>query len=239
MNLRLLRWIGVLLALLTIRLSAQEKSSVPVLDWLFVDTAPIALAQDLPTHPKEAKWWNNGFAAVSFVVNEQGDVEDLRVLEAYDPAYASAAITAVTKWKFHPGIKDDHPVKTRLQASFMFAPDSKPRLLVSLASYGPYTGAIATGKDVKPVALRFQAEPYYPPALRQQGISGRVVLKFVVTETGEVAGVRLVSAVHPLLAVSAANALLRWRFIPATKHGHPVAVELAVPFDFNLTEGKK
>lgn len=233
-------WAGVVFAATAAVLPAQEESKSPVLDWLYVDAGPVALTQDLPVYPtKQVKRGADGVATVSFVVNEQGNVEQVSVPEATDAAFAEAAATAVAQWRFTPAKQGGQTVSTRLQAPFIFESGRKPRLLISLASYGSYTGEIVRSQDASLPEPEFQARPVYPADLRSKGVGGEVVLNFVVTENGEIANVKLVSASHPALAVAASNALLRWKFKPGVRHGRPVAVAYRVPFVFSVNDDAK
>lgn len=231
---------GVVLAVAAARLSAQEETKSPVLDWLYVDAGPAVVSADLPEYPaKQVKRGAHGQATVAFVVNEQGNTEQLSVPETTDPAFSEAAMSAVAKWKFTPAKLHGQIVSTRLQAPFIFDSNKTVRLLISLASYGPYTGEIVREQDATSPEPRFQARPAYPAELRSQGTAGQAVLKLVVTETGDVANVKLVSASNQAFAVSASNALLRWKFKPARRNGLPVAVALQVPFEFSITDDAK
>ena len=56
--------------------------------------------------------------------------------------------------------------------------------------------------------------PYYPPELLEQKSSGKVVMDVDVTEIGDVAGVRLVSAEPDIFGTLATGAVRDWRFAP-------------------------
>lgn len=226
------------LALASSVFAADAPAPAPtVLHWLQVDSGPVAVASELPAQPSHgAKWGNASFATVEFVVNEQGTTEAISVPDASEPTFAQAATDAVAKWVFRPGMKAGQMVRTRLQVRFVVA-DRKVHLDVPLTALGSYTGTVVRGPEVVPPKPVFQARPDYPPELRRAGTAGRAVLRFVITEKGEVANVKLVSTTHPAFAVAATNALVRWRYTPAQLDGRDVAVEFAVPFNFDLNDG--
>ncbi len=77
---------------------------------------------------------------------------------------------------------------------------------------------------------------HYPEAAREQGIEGRVIVSFVVDETGRVRDARVVRGVHEALDQAVLQALQEVRFKPAQKDGLPVAVRMALPVVFQLGE---
>jgi protein TonB len=72
---------------------------------------------------------------------------------------------------------------------------------------------------------RFAAvlQPPYPSAMARLEIEGRVVIRVLIGTDGRVKAVEPVSATDPAFhEATAAQALRRWRFKPATKDGVPV-----------------
>ena len=73
----------------------------------------------------------------------------------------------------------------------------------------------------------------YPDAARNAGIQGKVVLKVVVGETGEVKDVTIVSG-DPVLAQAAAEAVQQWKYKPYMLDGAPIEMETQVSINFDL-----
>jgi len=87
------------------------------------------------------------------------------------------------------------------------------------------------------VAALNNPKPPYPLAARRHGAEGRVVLRAQVLEDGRCAEVRIVrSSGHALLDESALSTVRRWRFVPATRAGTPVAASVDVPISFRLDQ---
>jgi periplasmic protein TonB len=87
------------------------------------------------------------------------------------------------------------------------------------------------------VAALNNPKPPYPLVARRQGAEGRVVLRAQVLEDGRCAEVRIVlSSGHTLLDESALSTVRRWRFVPATRAGTPVAASVDVPISFRLDQ---
>jgi TonB family protein len=93
----------------------------------------------------------------------------------------------------------------------------------------------ASAVDKVPEPLR-KYEPVYPDKARELGISGKVVVKFVVESDGRVSRPSILEA-HPqgVFEQNALDAILRWRFKPGSVRGIPVATSVILPFQFQLT----
>jgi RNA polymerase sigma factor (sigma-70 family) len=83
----------------------------------------------------------------------------------------------------------------------------------------------------RPVA---QVSPLYPWDLR--GIPGEAMVSFVITASGEVADVQPEDANHPAFAISAMDAVARWKFSPGQLAGAPVNVRVVQPMRFVWNE---
>jgi protein TonB len=78
--------------------------------------------------------------------------------------------------------------------------------------------------------------PRYPNPLRESGVAGRVVARFVVDTLGraEMDGVSIVEASHTLFSEAVKNVLGQYRFTPGTVGGRKVRTMVQVPFTFTL-----
>jgi protein TonB len=87
---------------------------------------------------------------------------------------------------------------------------------------------------VKPT-VKTQAPPAYPDALREKGVEATVVLRVLVTETGQVSDVKVLRpASEPAFNEAALAAVRRWTFSPCMKKGQAVACWYAVGVPFQL-----
>jgi TonB family protein len=75
---------------------------------------------------------------------------------------------------------------------------------------------------------------HYPATARAAGAEGRVVVTFVVGETGGVEEAEVTAGVHPALDREALAAVQRARFVPAHRAGRPLRVRMALPVTFQL-----
>jgi len=81
----------------------------------------------------------------------------------------------------------------------------------------------------------------YPDEAREKQLQGRVVVKMLVSETGDVQQVDVISG-DPILAKAAVEAAKKWKFKPFIRHGKPAEVSAKWPFDFafsgNVSDAK-
>jgi TonB family protein len=81
---------------------------------------------------------------------------------------------------------------------------------------------------------RYQQRPQYPQAMRQAGISGEVVVDFVVDANGEVKNAQAVRSSRVEFEAAAVEAVSAWKFNPGQKGGNAVNTHLQVPIVFTL-----
>ncbi|MGH9440809.1 MAG: energy transducer TonB, partial [Thermoanaerobaculia bacterium] len=90
------------------------------------------------------------------------------------------------------------------------------------------------GGDVKAPILKERVEPVYPEAARKARMQGVVILEAIITAEGNVADVKVLKSINPLLDSAAERAVSRWAYKPATLNGRAVSVYLTVTVNFQL-----
>jgi len=88
------------------------------------------------------------------------------------------------------------------------------------------TGPLRIGGDVLAPSIESRVDPIYPPAARNARLQGEVVLEIVVRKDGTVdaSSIKVVKGMGMGLTQAAQDAVKKWRFKPATRHGLPVDV---------------
>ncbi len=76
--------------------------------------------------------------------------------------------------------------------------------------------------------------PIYPFELRKTGVTGTVVVEFIVDASGRVTEARAISSPHPDLSKAAVAAILQAEYKPGIRKGKPVATRMQVPLTFDL-----
>jgi protein TonB len=87
---------------------------------------------------------------------------------------------------------------------------------------------VAQGLRVKMVP------PKYPKKARKKGIQGTVLLHVMISKTGDVTTVELVSG-DPLLASAAIDAVKQWKYKPFLLNGQAVEVDTQIQVNFTLS----
>lgn len=127
----------------------------------------------------------------------------------------------------------DIPVDSN-DATTIFAPEPTPP--------GDFTDTGDVVAPPKPVvvepridARRGLSEPFYPPQVIREGGEGTVMLSIYILADGRVGEVKLDrSSGHAKLDESAMREAKRWRFVPGTSDGKPMAMWKQVPVTFRL-----
>jgi protein TonB len=75
----------------------------------------------------------------------------------------------------------------------------------------------------------------YPPEAKQQGISGKVIVKALISKTGSVLEVETVKSISGL-DEAAIEAVKKAKFKPGKFEGKPVEVWIRIPINFELSK---
>ncbi|MGZ4822447.1 MAG: energy transducer TonB [Terriglobales bacterium] len=78
-----------------------------------------------------------------------------------------------------------------------------------------------------------QLRPAYPPMAISAHVQGAVVLSALISRTGEIENLQVLSG-HPLLVAAAVEAVKHWRYRPCLLNGDPVEVETQITVNFSL-----
>ena len=79
----------------------------------------------------------------------------------------------------------------------------------------------------------------YPAVARENGIEGRVILKFIVEKEGSLSDSTVIHSVHPMVdreALRLVGQMPKWN--PGKRAGIPVRVRYCLPIKFKLGESK-
>jgi periplasmic protein TonB len=99
----------------------------------------------------------------------------------------------------------------------------------------PAQTRIRQGGAVTAASLVNRVQPNYPPLARQTRISGTVRLHAIISKTGNVESLEVMSG-HPLLVQAALDAVRQWKYRPTTLNGEPVEVDTTIDVIFSLNQ---
>ena len=96
-----------------------------VFDVSQLDQMPAVRVQQNPLYPYEMRQAGiAGEVNVSFIVDTNGDVHDVYVVNSTRREFELPALQAVNHWKFRPGRRGGHAVNTRMSVPIGFVLDS-------------------------------------------------------------------------------------------------------------------
>ncbi|WP_438482848.1 TonB family protein [Oleiharenicola lentus] len=111
-------------------------------------------------------------------------------------------------------------------------PDGRGELAYNISN----TRIFATGDLDRAPNARVQRAPEYPLSLKQQGVSGSVVVEFDVNKEGAVARASAVRFTHSEFVEPALRAVRSWRFEPGKRDGRAVPFRMIIPIEFGLSD---
>jgi protein TonB len=98
----------------------------------------------------------------------------------------------------------------------------------------PIAQAAIPGRE-NPVPVR-TVPPEYPRELKDQNVSGLVMVKCTIDEQGNVAETSIVKSSNGQFDRFATDAVRKWKFKPARQDGAPISVQVTIPIKFVLDE---
>lgn len=103
------------------RVASEPSPGANAFDPSFLDYQPIPQSRVRPIYPDGMRRAGiAGEVVVDFIVNANGDVQNAFAVKMSRREFESAALEAVSKWKFSPGRKGGRNVNTHLQVPIVF-----------------------------------------------------------------------------------------------------------------------
>lgn len=178
----------------------------------------------------------SGRVVVSFVVNKEGSVEQVKALSSQDARLTAAVIKTVERsphWE--PGRHKDVPVAVQQFLSVTFRvvatpidPDDEIFLEVGVMPK-------FRGKSLYHFSEWVASMVVYPDFALKNNIEGNVIVSFVVEKDGAVSTVEIVSSSYNIFNDEAIRVVRRSpKWTPGMKDGEPVRVKFMIPINFML-----
>jgi TonB family protein len=218
----------------------------------------VSLSQDVqypdhmasPKYPKQALASGlEGSVELIAVIDRDARTKDLRVV-AGDPVLAGPSVKAVRQWHFRPvsvkgeSVETTYRVKIRfdllLQEAISEVEVESPREAVpapkAAKESDPPEGSIYKFGSPGVIGPKptYAPNPEFSEKARREGEQGTVTISLIVSDDGKPRDARVTCSSVPDLNDVAVATINNWRFVPATRAGKPVAVELAVDVEFKL-----
>lgn len=188
-----------------------------------------------------------GGSAERAVVEEEPTIElvEMPQIEPEPPEVVESDEAETQPLEFAPPMQADVPSTVTVDSFVQpMQPPPPPSAPISQGAVTiPVNRTVPTGKmanlfnlsdlDQTPVPT-YQVQPQYPYELKQAGVTGKVVLGFILDSHGNVRDIYVISSSNAAFEQPAIQALERWRFRPGRKAGKAVNTRMIQPFNFTL-----
>ena len=198
--------------------------------------AQIKFLQENMRYPQEAREKGiEGKVIVKFsVADDTGEILNPRVIRSVHPALDAEAlrlVKAMPRWTWIGDLEKKKLKSVEIEQPIEFRLDGKNTSEVydMVAEAPQFPGGSKAMREYLKTNMR------YPQIAKENGIQGRVILQFVVDETGKVRDPKILRSVDPALdaeAIRLVEAMPRW--MPGMQDGKAVAVRYTIPVMFSL-----
>jgi len=233
--------------------AVQRKSRFEVIGsdtvYLYTDTPPSFIGGSAALNkfieqnlkfPQEVKNLGiEGFEIVSFIVEKDGSLSNIRISMGVSPTLDAEAIRVTRMMpNWQPGMEKGKPVRFRYMTNFGFL--ITPRTPVVMEEGTPFVVVeempMFPGGDTELLAY-IRENTKYPEIAKKNGIEGRVIVRFCVTDVGGIDRVSVLKGVDPELDNEAIRVVKTLpKFTPGKQGGKPVNVWYMVPITFGLSK---
>jgi TonB family protein len=208
------------------------------------DTPPRPRGAVLPVYPYALlREKADGNATVALLVDTDGKVIEVVVVQATRPEFGQALAAAANAFVFDPALRDGQPTQTvmHMKQEFAFSalayndltmPDDTDRSLFHREVNDPatiITKPKALDSPIKPLSCGKPKFPYLADAKINEG---QAVIEFLINEDGHARLPRIASATDPAFGYAAVQAVSQWLFDPPTAGGKPAVVRVKIPVAF-------
>lgn len=184
-----------------------------------LDQPPKPIKQAAPEFPLEMQMAGiGGSVKLAYLVNEEGNVEEVIVLASNNPWFDRPAIESVFKWHFEPGRKEGKPVRTWIKQDVDFHVRGSERVglwaVKKTSKHKSLPAEFQWHTAPVPVGSNF---PVYPFESLRAKVKGKTKVRFIIGPEGRVLVAEVMEATVPELGRAAVAAMETWLFTPPKK----------------------
>jgi TonB family protein len=241
-----------LLVLAAYSIAAQEEQSLrhpprtaPDADGVYYVgpeiSAPRLLRSAIAPYPRAVAGKEvQGITVLAMVIDEKGQPQHIQVLHHHGEAFDSAAIAAVKYSTFAPGMLEGNPVPVWIDVRVVFHANRSqavPEILITERDLPPPNAALLENKHHKPLSytppfpIHTVDADFTDPFVKHPYVQVAVVT-VLVGEDGLPKEVRVVRGLGFGLDKKAEAAVWKYRFLPATSKGRPIAARRDIQVAF-------
>jgi TonB family protein len=166
----------------------------------------------------------------NLLIDKQGNLKQLTILESSNPKVDSIVIATVKDWEFTPGVKEGknvnsiYLIKLKLGVTGSLKPINEGDFYVSVEEMPELIGGLKS----------IQEKIHYPEIAQRAGIEGKVYVLAFIDENGNVVNARVIKGIGAGCDEAALDAVKQVKFIPGKQRGKPVKVQVSIPIVFKL-----
>jgi TonB family protein len=191
---------------------------------------------------------------VKVLVSKTGTVEEAAVVRGPGelPRVAQAGVMG---WTYRPYLKDGEPMEIQATILLRFAngvgrrapmsPQGGVIGMAGMAGMGSAPpipmqthGAVRVSAGVVAGLMDHMVAPVYPPIAKAAHVQGVVVLHALLSKTGDIEDLQLISG-PPMLTAAAMDAVKQWKYRPYLLNGVPTEVETTINVNFMFEASPK
>jgi len=162
-----------------------------------------------------------GYITIDVLVGPDGKVREAKLNKGSEDLHLdTVAIEAAKRCTFIPAQDELGSIPEWTSLSYSFP--------LPLRNESP-----CTREDSNP-KIRHWVRPAYPTEARDKGVEGTVIVRVLVSETGNVSESKVIQSVHESLNAAALGAANGTQFEPAITECMPTPAWMALPFNFRL-----
>ena len=194
-------------------------------------TAPVVVYAGKLEYSEEARRAKvGGNVLVHLEVDENGSPEHVRVVRGVGYGLDEKSVAAVEQYKFRPAMKDGKAVifPLNIEVNWKLSDDA-PSLEEPRVQQGP----VRISAGVMAGEIVYKSQPAYPEVAKAAKVEGAVVLKALISGTGDIEGLQVISGPE-MLRASALEAVWQWKYKPYLLNGQPTAVESSITVTYTL-----
>lgn len=204
-------------------------------------------------YPEAAEKANiQGRVIATFVVKNDGSIDDVKIVRSVDPDIDAEAIRLIKSLpKFTPGTVDGKPVNVQYTLPLIFKLTDEEGIPQPDNASGSKMAPVNAGNQVFSTVEQKPEFPggeiglvnyiakniRYPESAKEKNIEGRVVARFVVNSDGTIGDVEIVRGIDPDIDAEAVRVIKSLpKFTPAKINDKPVSVWYTLPLMFKNTD---
>lgn len=180
----------------------------------------------------DEKYLQGNVAKIGITISKDGRINSVKIIKSIFPDLDAEILKSITQLpKFIPAEKNGKSVKVHMRLYLSFPEIKRPKITNDIE--GNWCAFFPGGNDLLIKYISHNLK--YPESAARKGIQGRVVIRFVINEDGDIEDAKVVQSLNrecDVEALRVVKSLPRWN--PAISDGKPIKMFYAIPISFRL-----